>query len=302
MPVVPRPDTASLQAALTSKVAIVTGAASGIGYAIAKLYTEHGATVVLSDINVDGVERAAKSIRGNAVAFPCDVSSWSQQLSLFDFVMSKYGKLDVLVANAGVGSESLTSGEDDDPATQKARELVEYNFLADEMETVDGKQQLKAPVQSVYETNIRGGVYGIKLALHFMKGAGNIIITGSAASYLGVAGNDLYTLSKHALIGLMRATTGRPDVAARPISISLICPFKTDTPMIAMLAKKRAQGVPTSTPEDVAWAAAYFVSVPKENSNGRSIWVQKKELQEVEEEYLAWLFPHVTATGWEWKE
>jgi NAD(P)-dependent dehydrogenase (short-subunit alcohol dehydrogenase family) len=301
MPVVQRPDAATLQAALVDKVAIVTGAASGIGQAIATLYAEYGATVILSDINALGVKTAAEAIGGKAVAFPCDVSSWTQQLSLFEFVMSQYGKLDILVANAGYAPECLTAGEDDDPVTINARGQVQCNFLAEEMEIVEGKQQLKAPVPLVWETNIRGGIYGVKLALHYMRGAGNIILTGSVGSYLGIGGNDMYTLSKHALLGLMRATTSRPDVASRPISISLLCPHKTDTPMISMLAKSRSEGVPTSQPEDVAWAAAWFVSAPKEKTNGKSLWVQETELMEVEEEYLGWLFPHIRATGWEWK-
>jgi NAD(P)-dependent dehydrogenase (short-subunit alcohol dehydrogenase family) len=88
---------------LQEKVAIVTGASSGLGLAIATLYAKEGAKVVLSDVNQEDGEKAAESIGANAAFFKCDVSDFKQVDALVDFAIKTFGSLDIMVNNAGIG-------------------------------------------------------------------------------------------------------------------------------------------------------------------------------------------------------
>jgi len=90
---------------LQNKTAIVTGASSGIGLAIAKLYLEEGANVVFSDINETAGNAALASLGNNKASFvKCDVSKSSEVVSLITSTLEKYGQLDVMVNNAGIGA------------------------------------------------------------------------------------------------------------------------------------------------------------------------------------------------------
>ncbi|MBX9918778.1 MAG: SDR family oxidoreductase [Mycolicibacterium frederiksbergense] len=96
---VPAPVTASL----AGKIAVVTGAANGIGLQIARTYAAHGATVVLSDIDGDGAVDAAQRVPG-ASAHPCDVSDEDSVADLIDHTLNLHGQLDIAVANAGIAT------------------------------------------------------------------------------------------------------------------------------------------------------------------------------------------------------
>jgi short-subunit dehydrogenase len=104
------------------------------------------------------------------------------------------------------------------------------------------------------------------------------------------------------LSSLIRAKITRPDFQKQDVAISLLCPWSTKTAMTEPIAKSRTENTPTSKPEDVAWAAAHFLSVPREQANGKAIWIQGREFLEVEESYTQWLMPKMHATGWEWKD
>jgi meso-butanediol dehydrogenase / (S,S)-butanediol dehydrogenase / diacetyl reductase len=88
---------------LADKICIVTGGASGIGLAAVKLFAKHGASVVIADVEAEKADRVAKELGAQAVAFACDVSQSSQVSRMVDGVAAKWGRIDVLVNNAGFG-------------------------------------------------------------------------------------------------------------------------------------------------------------------------------------------------------
>ena len=90
---------------LTGKIAIVTGAAQGIGKAIATTLARNGATVVLSDIQAEKGQATAKELGGSAVFMPCDISNREQVHALIDGAVNRFGRLDILVNNAGINSD-----------------------------------------------------------------------------------------------------------------------------------------------------------------------------------------------------
>lgn len=109
MSIIQRPTPEFLSSKVKSKVAVVTGSASGIGYATAKLLAEHGAHVVVVDLNTEQSQKAAESIGHGAISHACDVTSWTQQVELFHWVISKFGALDLVMCNAGVDPEVANS-------------------------------------------------------------------------------------------------------------------------------------------------------------------------------------------------
>jgi NAD(P)-dependent dehydrogenase (short-subunit alcohol dehydrogenase family) len=295
MTTVTRPQPATLRAQLRKKVVVVTGAASGIGFAITELFATHGATVIAVDVNPRNLQAAIDAFGSTVVPYQCDVSFWEQQVQFFDWVQHKFGKLDVLCCNAGIDPEIATASETDSPEGQHIQDKVGFNWLANECEgaPVDGKLgTLKRPPDTIFDINVKGVIYGIKLALHLMEGQrGNIIVTGSAGSYVGIPEQDIYAASKHALLGLIRSTARRPGFESRSVALSMVAPWLTKTPLVAHVAKDRTENTIASSPEDIAWAVAYLVTVPYAQANGKCVWVQGNEMLEVEDSYAQWLAP-----------
>jgi NAD(P)-dependent dehydrogenase (short-subunit alcohol dehydrogenase family) len=222
------PSDATFREAVKTKVVIVTGAAQGIGLGIAE-YFAAGATEILADWSLDRIQAVADKIGSNAHPFQCNVSSWEDQLALFEFAISRFGKVDALVCNASIDPELISACEKDDPLRAPAMEDVHYNLLADQMETTDSDshsatQRLRAPPNTILEVNVVGVIYGVKLAIHHMKktGGGRIAIISSAASYYPVPDQSIYSASKHAILGLMRTVSKRADVGA-PGCLSAWC-------------------------------------------------------------------------------
>ncbi|KAI3411646.1 uncharacterized protein J3R85_017682, partial [Psidium guajava] len=159
------------------KVALVTGAASGIGEEAARLFAEHGAFVVLADVQDELGQKVADSIGDHRAAYHhCDVRDESQVESAVSFTIRKHKKLDVLFSNAGV------------------------------IGPLDGILDLDlAALDATVATNVRGVAATIKHAARAMVARGtrgSIICTASVAAALGGAGPHAYTVSKHALVGL----------------------------------------------------------------------------------------------------
>jgi NAD(P)-dependent dehydrogenase (short-subunit alcohol dehydrogenase family) len=133
-----RPSPDDLAKDVKSKVILITGSASGIGLAIASLLAAHGAQLIIVDLKEDRCEAAVKSVGHGAVYKTCDVSSWEQQLSLFEWVVDEFGALDVVMANAGIDPEMDNSMADGHPLKEKSRGRVFFDFSGDEMETAPG--------------------------------------------------------------------------------------------------------------------------------------------------------------------
>lgn len=167
---------------LDGKVAVVTGAASGMGKAIAELYAKEGAKVIVSDLNIEGAEAVAAGIRengGTAVAIKTNVANANDISDMIDKAVSEFGTLDVLVNNAGIMDNFAGIGD------------VE-----------DDRWDL------VFEVNTKGVMRAIRKAMPIFleKGKGVIVNIASTGGFSGANAGAAYTASKHAVIGLTKNT------------------------------------------------------------------------------------------------
>ncbi|MDL2342738.1 SDR family oxidoreductase [Deinococcus sp. MIMF12] len=215
---------------LQDKVIVVTGAASGMGLAMAQLFTREGAKVVAADWNAARLEAAVGEIRaagGEVTPSQGDVSDQASAEGVIDLAVSTYGRLDVLVNNAGVMDYMAGVGE-----------------LTDEVWT------------RVLGINLNGPMYTSRRAVQQMleQGAGSIVNVASTAALSGGAAGAAYTASKHGLIGLTRSTAWM--YAQRGIRCNAICPGATRTNIAETMPQDRLD------PAGVARAGAFAALIP----------------------------------------
>jgi NAD(P)-dependent dehydrogenase (short-subunit alcohol dehydrogenase family) len=197
--------------AFEGKVALVTGAASGIGLATAEAFAKVGASVVLADRDDEAVSKAAKNLRAagySAMGVACDVTDAAQVGVMIDRVVTTYGRLDAAFNNAGVNSESATFLETSDDEFERAMTV-----------------------------NLRGVWNCMKGEVRQMlaQGSGAIVNCSSIGGLKGSRGRSAYSASKHAVIGLTRSAA--LDYAAKGIRINAVCPGMINTPMTAFVTK-----------------------------------------------------------------
>lgn len=195
---------------LEDKVVIITGAGSGIGAATARLFGTHGATVVVSDINLENAKKIVDEIKkagGNASAIKTDVTKFEEVESLITDTVKECGRLDVMVNNAGIG----------------------------------GKQQLKTADHShddwhnVIAVNQTGVFYCMKVALKQMlaQGQGTMVNVASLAG-LKASGNNLsYSASKFAVVGMTKSAA--LEYGRKNIRINAVCPGYTHSALLDQL-------------------------------------------------------------------
>ncbi|WP_042349855.1 SDR family oxidoreductase [Bacillus massiliigorillae] len=167
---------------LQNKVAIVTGAASGMGKAIAELYAKQGAKVVVSDLNLEGAQAVASTIKGSggeAFAIQTNVASEEDLIHLFNETQSVFGGLDILVNNAGIMDGMEPVGE-----------------------VTDQRWNL------IFAVNTTSVMHTMRLAtdLFLKQGHGVIVNNISAGGLYGARAGAAYTASKHAVVGLTKNT------------------------------------------------------------------------------------------------
>lgn len=192
---------------MEGKVAIVTGGARGIGEATVRLFTKHGAKVIIADIEDDTGTVLANALSPSAIYVHCDVSLERDIENLINVTVSHYGRLDVLFNNAGVlGKQSRTD-----------KSII--NFDADEFDRI-------------MRINVRGAALGIKHAARVMvpRRSGCIISTASVAGLMGGLGPHAYTASKHAIVGLTKNTAC--ELGRYGIRVNCISPFGVATSML----------------------------------------------------------------------
>lgn len=165
---------------LEKKVVLITGAGSGIGKAIAELFAQHGAQVLLADLRYENIEIVADQIhkqQGIATCFAADISHALDVDELINYAIDKYGKLDILVNNAGVMDDFTPAGEASEELWNK-----------------------------VLGTNLTGVFLTSKAALSIFthQGSGNIINIASIGGLFGGRAGAAYTASKHGVIGLTK--------------------------------------------------------------------------------------------------
>ena len=249
---------------LDRKVAIVTGAASGIGYAIAKRYVEEGGRVVIADIKMDMAERAARDLGGSerVIAIEMDVTSEEAVNAGVAKTVSTFGTVDILVSNAGV---------------QIVHPLHEFPYS-------EWKKMLAIHLDGAFLTT--------KACLPHMykQKSGSIILMGSVHSKEASPLKAPYVTAKHGLIGLSRVLA--KEGAAYGVRTNVICPGFVKTPLAEKQIPEQAQKLGISeeevvkkvmlgqtvdgeftTMEDVAEIALLFAAFPSNALTGQSIVV-----------------------------
>ncbi|MGI8794779.1 MAG: SDR family NAD(P)-dependent oxidoreductase [Acidimicrobiales bacterium] len=213
--------------AFDGKVALVTGGASGIGLAAVERFAADGATVVVADLNDGAGDTAATENGGRFVHLDVsDPEAWAQVMA---DVEQAEGGLDIIYLNAGVttGNPDLSSLTD----TQYRR---------------------------IMGANVDGVVYGMRAAIPAMerRGGGAIVATASLAGIIAFAPDPIYTLTKHAVVGLVRSAA--PQLLAKSITINAVNPGIVDTPLLGDEGKQRleAAGFPLMAASEIASAVA----------------------------------------------
>ncbi len=204
------------------KVVLITGAASGIGRATATLFAKEGAKVVVVDLDEEAGGAVAMEVGG--IFARADVSQPDQIQSAVDTALSQFGRLDVAHLNAGVGERGVD-----------VTELSEETY------------------QRALGINVGGVVFGTKAAARAMSEGGAIVATASLAGLVAYGGDPIYGLTKHAVVGFVRAAAGQ--LAKKNITINAVAPGFTRTPMLEEMVPIFEQNrFPLMDPEDVAEA------------------------------------------------
>jgi 3-oxoacyl-[acyl-carrier protein] reductase len=238
---------------LSGRVAVVTGAASGVGLGIAEVLAAEGARVVLLDLDPAAGERAAAALRAaghDALALQADVVDGAAVVALGAGVLDRYGRIDILAANAGIYHP---------PVALDAMRDSDWDRIMD--------------------INVKGVVHSIQACLPAMRqgGYGRVVLTSSITGPLvGAPSLSHYAASKAALLGLMRSAA--LELANDGITVNAVMPGNVRTPGIEAFGAEFVQGMVDSIPlkrlaepADVGWAVRYLASEEAGYITGQTI-------------------------------
>jgi 3-hydroxybutyrate dehydrogenase len=249
---------------LDGKVGLVTGAASGIGLAIAKRYVEAGGRVAIADLNVDGAEAAAKEIgdKKTAIGIAMDVAKEDQVNAGVEQTVKAFGRIDILVSNAGI---------------QIVYPIEEFPFA-------DWKKMLAI--------HLDGAFLATKACVKYMypQKSGALLYMGSVHSHEASPLKAAYVTAKHGLLGLSRVMA--KEGAAHGVRANVICPGFVKTPLVEKQIPEQAKELGISeervvkeimlaetvdkeftTVEDVADVALFLAAFKTNALTGQSICV-----------------------------
>ena len=244
---------------LDGKVAVITGGASGMGEATARLFVDQGAAVVIGDLQEEMGQGVADSLGDHCTFVRTDVSSGEDVQAMVRTAVDKYGGLDVMYNNAGIGGG-------------------EGSIVDCPEETFD----------RIIAVDLKGVWLGMKTAIPYLvaNGGGSLISTASVSAYLGMEGQGAYGAAKGGVVQLTRVAA--IENARHFVRVNCICPGGTATPILwnnpalpapmdpevtkSFLA--RAQPLPRAgLPEDIAGAALWLASDESSFVTGQAIVV-----------------------------
>lgn len=230
---------------LINKVVVITGAASGIGAASARLFAENKAKVVVSDLNLTDAQKLVDEIKSNggeAIAIETNVAKHEAVKELMEQTVAHYGQIDILVNNAGIGPSQMKKVAD---------------------HTLEDWDRVIAVNQS-------GVFYGMKYALQHMltQGHGNIVNVASLAGLKASGNNISYSASKFAVVGMTKSAA--LEYAKKNIRVNAVCPGYTYTKLLDQLFAFKPEmeeilkshvpmgryGEATEIAESIAWLAS----------------------------------------------
>ena len=238
---------------LEGKIAIVTGAARGLGRGIADRLAAEGATVVVTDVNAEGAAQAATELGGSAIGLGCDVSDYASVEAMVAHVKDRFGRVDVLVNNAG---------------WDKAAPFL------------DLEQDLWPRIIGI---NLYGVLNTSKAVLPIMaeQGSGSVVNISSDAGRVGSSGEAVYSAAKGGVIAFTKSMAR--EMARKQVRVNVVCPGPSDTQLFAEFAgdndklrEALTKAIPLrrlGQPEDVAGAVAYFASDDSTYVTGQTVSV-----------------------------
>jgi len=228
--------------AFTDQIALVTGAASGIGRAVALALAKAGASVAVADMSPAGAQTESQILEcgGEAAFFQVDVRDSAAVETMVNGIVARFGRLDIAVNCAGIDPEVAPEPTWDE-----------------------------ADMDNILSINVKGVLLCLKyqIAQMLKQGSGAIVNVASAAGLIGVANKPIYTASKHAVVGLTKSAA--LQYARQGVSINAVCPSAVDTPMLdanlddASLKPMVADNHPIgrlAAPEDIATAILWLCS------------------------------------------
>lgn len=221
---------------MDSPVALITGGASGIGRATARVLDAAGYSVALVDLSIGGLEAVTRGLSLPSLALQADVSSKDQVTAAVDQAANHFGRLDALVTCAG------------------HLELVPLEDLSEET------------LQRMLAVHLNGTIYSVQAVTRAMaeRRFGRIVCISSLAARKSVVTHSHYAAAKAGIIGFARSAAA--ELGPDGITINCILPGAIDTPMLGILSpEERAAMAETpvgriGTPEDIAYAIRFFVS------------------------------------------
>ena len=221
---------------LAGKVAVITGATSGLALATAKLFVAEGAYVFITGRRQQQLDEAVKSIGSNVTGVQGDASKISDLDRLYQTVETEKGQIDILYASAGLAELHVPIGS-----------VTEEHF------------------DKTFDLNVRGTLFTVQKALPLFKDGGSIIMTGSIANLKGFEGLGVYNASKAAVRSFARTWTN--DLKKRKIRVNVISPGPIDTGSLVGMPKEVKDAfvslIPMGRigqPEEIARAALFLAS------------------------------------------
>ncbi|KAA5827083.1 3-oxoacyl-ACP reductase FabG [Saccharopolyspora hirsuta] len=190
---------------LQDKVAVITGGAKGIGYAIAENFVSQGAKVVLADIDGDRAKQSAEALDGTALGVACDVTDPDAVQAAVEAATGEFGSLDVMVNNAGITRD----------ATMRKMTLDDF--------------------EAVLDVHVKGAWLGTRAAAAVMReqGSGAIVNISSISGKVGMIGQTNYSAAKAGIVGLTKAAA--KEVAHKGVRVNAVQPGLIRTDMTAAL-------------------------------------------------------------------